>query len=124
MATPLGNLIDQLWELREDRRKLAAQDDALKKEFENLEKEIMDRLLSEELPGARGKKGVVSYQEVELPHVVDWDEFWEFIYQNRYFHMMERRPSVPGCRELFEQGKVIPGVEKFVKQKLALKSGD
>jgi sarcosine oxidase delta subunit len=50
------------------------------------------------------------------PSVTDWDAFYKFIHENKYFHLLERRPHTAGCRELFQMRGAIPGVVPFVKR--------
>lgn len=65
--------------------------------------------------------GTVSIEESVVPQAKDWDAFYKFIGRNKYYHLLERRPSVTGCRELWEMGKQVPGVEKFTKRSVKLR---
>ena len=69
------------------------------------------------LAGA-GKSATVSITESVVPTVKDWDQFYAFIHKKKWYHLLERRPSVTGCREIFEMNGKLPGVEPFTKRKL------
>jgi hypothetical protein len=120
----LGEEIDELWEKREEIR--ALEDEAARKQkaYNIAEAHLRERMLKENLPKAAGRKGIVTVTTSVVPTVKDWDVFYEFIHRHRYYHLLERRPSVSGCRELFESKGLVPGVEPFVKEKLRLVTGD
>jgi hypothetical protein len=60
----------------------------------------------------------VEVVESTVPHVEDWDQFYEFIHQNKYYHMLQKRPSTTGYRELITMGKQVPGVLPFTTRKI------
>jgi hypothetical protein len=64
----------------------------------------------------------VSITESVRPSVENWDDFYRFIHRHKYYHLLDRRPSVTGCRELFETKGNIPGVVPFTKRKINLRS--
>ena len=49
-----------------------------------------------------------------------WDLFYAYMAKNKYWHLLDKRLSVTGCRELWAMGKTIPGVEKFTKKKVTV----
>jgi hypothetical protein len=69
-----------------------------------------------------GKSATVSASESVVPQVTDWEAFYKFIHRMKWYHLLERRPSVTGCRELFETKGAIPGVMPFTKRKLTFTS--
>ena len=118
----IGAVIDKYHELREDKRLLEAQLELLKKQMSEVEQELMQRMEVEGISKSTGKTATVSVSESVVPTVLDWNEFYNFIHKNNYFHLLERRPSVTGCRELFETKGQIPGVAPYVKKKLHMLS--
>ena len=71
---------------------------------------------------AEGKKAGISIGEAVVGNVEDWDALWPYIVKNKYFHLVQKRVSDPGLRELWEQGKVVPGVQPFTKRTLSVRS--
>ena len=69
-----------------------------------------------------GSKATVSISTSVKPSVEDWDAFYAYIHKNKYYHLLERRPSVTGCRELFDHKGAIPGVVPFTQRKLNIRS--
>ncbi len=126
MATPkkftIGALIDRLAAKNREIKAKEQERKALEEEAEKLESQIMERMDAEQTATGSGKTATATINESVVPQVVDWDKFYDYIYQNRWFHLLQRRPSTPGCRELFESGKAVPGVDPFKKRKINLRS--
>lgn len=116
----IGAKIDQLHALREDKRELEKQVKEISSEMSALESELIDQMDAEETTKSAGKAASVSITKSVVPAVENWDVFYEFIREHNYFHMLERRPAVLACREMFEHNGQIPGVVPFVKRKLNL----
>jgi hypothetical protein len=118
----IGKLIDQLHAKKGEIKLKDAEKKALEEEAERLELQIMERLDAEETGTGSGKNAAATINEMVVPHVEDWERLYKFIHDNEYYHLLQRRPSTPGCRELFEQGKQIDGVVPFTKRTLNLRS--
>lgn len=117
-----GQLIDELFDLREHIRLLEADVKELKKQKDVKELELIEVLDKEGISKATGAKASVGISETVKPNVEDWDEFYRFVHKNKAYHLLERRPSVLGCRELFELKGGIPGVAPFVQRTLTLRT--
>jgi hypothetical protein len=100
---PMGQIVDEISQIREERRTL------------ELEQDLINRCLENQLTSVRGTQASCTISEKIYPTVSDWDAFYEFIRNNNYFHLLERRPSVGAYREAQNQGLNIPGVENFTK---------
>ena len=118
----IGTDIDKLWKLREEKRALEAQIKTIDEVYITLEEGLITALQSEGLDKSTGKKASVSVTSTVKPKVADWDLFYGYIHRMKYYHLLERRPSVTGCRELFETKGKIPGVEPFTKTTLNLRA--
>lgn len=116
----LGGLVDQLYEAREKRMALEKQVKAMEHEEDELRKKIFDRADDEETAGGKGKLASFSINERVSPQVSNWDEFYKYIHENKFFHLLHRRPSSDGCREIFDRGEQIPGVDKFTQRVINL----
>lgn len=115
MSRGLGNIVDEIHQVRAERLDLEQQVKSLKSKQHELELEFLEKAQEQNITSARGQYASSSLSESTLPSVVDWDAFYDFIKRYNYFHLLEKRPSVGGCRELFEKEIDIPGVEAFTK---------
>lgn len=118
----LGGKIDQIQLLREVKRKLEEQVKQISEQIEASERALIAQMDSEGVIRSTGKLATVSISEVIKPTVEDWDAFYAFIARNKYYHLLEKRPSVTGCRELFETKGKIPGVVPFTQRKLNIRT--
>lgn len=120
--TTIGDKIDALYALREEKRELEEKMKETTEKIRELEAEVIELMDSQNVVKATGSKATVSISSSVRPQVEDWDAFYEFIHRHKYYHLLERRPSVTGCRELFEHKGSIPGVVPFVQRKLNMRS--
>lgn len=116
----LGALVDQMWSLREQKRKLDASVKDLEGQIADKESLIMEQMAAQGLDKMSGAMASVSIITNTVAQVEDWDEFLTFIYKKKYGHLLQRRVSDPAYRELLEQGTKVPGVSPFSKQRLNL----
>lgn len=120
----LGQQIDKLQVLREERRVLAEKDKELSKAYNELEAEVLTRLKDEGMDKATGKKATASVSANVVANVQDWDAFHAFIKKNNFFHLLHRRVSDPAFREILEQkgekALAKAGVAPFTKITLRL----
>ena len=119
----IGPAIDQLNALREKKRKLEAQVSEVEAEYKDLEELLMEKLESEGSRTGAGKTASVSISHSVVGNVTDWDKFNAYVKKTGFFHLFQRRVSDTAVRELFEQGKKIPGCEPFTKKRLNLRAG-
>jgi hypothetical protein len=118
----IGAKIDQLHKLREKKRALEEQVNAVSHEMALIEAALMEQMDSEGVSKSTGHLATVSISDSIKPNIEDWDAFYAYIHRNKYYHLLERRPSVTGCRELLETKGKIPGVVPFTQRKLNLRS--
>ena len=116
----LGCLIDALQSNREERRELEAQLKELKSIYDDMERGVLCQLDDLNIGNARGGKGSVSIKESIVPAIKDRDLFMQYIRDNDALFLLTGAPSTPACRELFQSGEVIPGIEPFCKRTLSL----
>ena len=121
-ALPLGSMIDNLWQLREDKRKSEAATKLIEKDIEAAETELLERLDKEGMDKATGKLGTISVGEALVGTIEDWDAFTAFLAKTKNFQLVQRRISDVAYRELLGMGKPVPGIKPFTKRKLNLRS--
>jgi hypothetical protein len=126
----LGQATDKMWQLREEKRVLEAQVKALElqikgdedKKIIGLEGIIFGLLDAQDTRKAEGKKASVSIGESVVGNVVDWEAFWAWIAKTKNFHLIQKRTSDPGLRELWALKKATPGCQPFTKRTLSVRS--
>lgn len=114
----LGTHMDALFKLKAKHKKAQEAADAIKKEVTAAEEALMAQMLDAGVEKSTSKGGTISVSKSIVPSVIDWDAYYAYIHKNKYYHLLERRPSATGCRELFEMGKKVPGVEPVTKMGL------
>ena len=119
---PLGSMIDELSQIREQRRELAAQDADLGKTYDALKERIKLRLLTEGADMARGHEASASLTYTVVPTVKNWEALYKFILETNQLHLLEKRVATGAFRELNSAGSVVPGVEPFTKIDINLRN--
>ena len=118
----LGATIDAMWTLRESKRDAEAVVKKLEVQIKDLEAVMFEKLDAQDTNKAEGKKASVSISETVVGNVEDWEALWPYIAKNKFFHLVQKRVSDPGLRELWALGKKTPGVVPFTKRTLNLRS--
>ena len=118
----IGARIDSLHNLREAKRLLEQKVKEVSEEMCAMEAELLEIMDKEGVSKSTGNLATASVSESVKPSVENWDDFYKYIHRMKYYHLLERRPSVTGCRELFETKGKIPGVVPFTQRKLNLRS--
>lgn len=118
----LGATTDKMWQLREDKRALDAKLKVVEGQIKELETTLFDLLDAQDTRKAEGKKASVSIGEAVVANVENWDALWPYIVKNKFFHLIQKRVSDPGMRELWALKKVVPGVQPFTKRTLSVRS--
>ncbi len=121
-ALTIGAATDRMWKLREDKRALEAQIKVIETEMKELEGTVFGLLDGQDTRKAEGKSASVSINESVVANVENWEAFWPWLAKTKNFHLVQKRVSDPGMRELWALGKVIPGVQPFTKRTLAIRS--
>lgn len=121
-AASTGAMIDQLWAAREEKRALETQIKEVETSIKDIEEQLMERMESEGMDKATGKKASVSITKSVVADVQDWDKFYPYIAKNKFWHLLHKRVSDPGVRELWDAGKKIPGVLPFTRTKVNLRT--
>lgn len=114
-ANSLGSMIDRLDTIREKKRVLDEQVKELEAQYRDLTGEILERMESEGIPKASGRKATVSRSETLVGQLEDWEALTKYISRTKNFQLFERRISAAAFRELFEKKGEVPGVKPFTK---------
>lgn len=116
----IGDLIDKMTELKVQKAFHEKQAEAFGKEINLVEEAIIHALSDAKLESASHGGTKVTPKEHTYAHVEDWSKFYDFIHNEQYYHLLEKRVSVTGYRELLDLGREVPGVIPFKKLKLSV----
>lgn len=116
----MGDKVDLLRELREARAQLEKRSDIIKAQYQQVEQALLEQLEEAGCSSTSSTQASASISESVVAQVTDWDSFYEYIRDNNYFHLLQRRVSDPSVRELFEKEGAVPGVVPYVKRKIHL----
>lgn len=120
-SSTIGELIDRMYALRDERRDIAAKDKELKDEYDQLEQALIARMGEMDTDKASSPLATASIKSETMAGVKDWDAFYRWISTTQSFHMLERRPSNGAFREMHAAGEEVPGVEAFTKVSINLR---
>jgi hypothetical protein len=121
----IGGLIDSMHDVREKRRALAAEDKILGEEYEQLEKDLIALLDSEDTDKGAGRKASATIGEEEAFNFDGdngFDLFMAYVAKTKYFHLVQRRISAPSVRELFASKGKVPGLVPYIKRRVNLRN--
>lgn len=117
----LGKISDEIFGIKLKEKKLKLELKELEEARGDLEAELRKAAETQGLMNGGGLKSEFNIEEKTVPAVADWDKFYEFIAEENYFHLIQRRPAEKACQELWELGRIIPGVDKFTFVKVSVK---
>ncbi len=118
-AKELGQLADIFYEMKKARLAADKVADGLKKIEVQASSLALDQMIKQEISAVGGKLLQLAVGDPQdVPSVKDWPKLHAYIKKTGNFQLLERRPSVAAFRELWDDGKVVPGVDKFPVVKL------
>lgn len=110
----MGTCADNLYKLREDKKEAKKIVDAIETEEKALKLHIINTLPKSNASGISGKVANVAILSKEVPQLADPLKFFKYVAKNNRFDLMQRRLSVGAIADMWEDGKKIPGIEKFI----------
>ncbi len=118
----VGGLIDELFLLREQRRKLAETDKDLRDQYSELEARLIAALDLQQTSMARGRSATATLAEEDYASVTDWTTVYDYIRQTESWFLLHKRISNASWKELTElNGEPVPGTQAFRKRSIALR---
>jgi len=117
-AGRLAVMADAWWQAREER--LAADKTAasLKAKESTLQADLIAQMSLQGLSAIGGKTVRVAIHTEYQPTIKDWNKFCAYVAKTNEFELLERRPGRVACRERWEAGVEIPGIDRFPIYKL------
>jgi len=118
-----GGIIDQLWQLREDKKAIAAQELVLNSKIAELETQLYERMDKEESTKGAGTRASVTLGSTDVIQFVPetgYDDFVKYVLKSKQLHLLERRISQLAAREVYTLKGKLPGTTIFTKRKINL----
>lgn len=125
MSEAIGALIDQMHEIREQRRELAKEEERLGNEYKDLETRLIETLDNAGIESSKSTLATATISKTEVANVQDWDKFHAWLRKTNRLYMLERRPAQKAFREYLKDSrghKPPPGVETFEKRTISLRN--
>lgn len=121
----LGSVTDQMYDIREKRRVLEAQDKELKAEYDALEKQLIELLDAQGVDrcsGALVSASITENQQFSFDGEDGFTKFMPWMARHKLFHLVQRRLSAPALREIIATKGKIPGVVAYQERKISLRN--
>lgn len=125
----LGSEVDKLAAIQKEIdavdaqiKKLADKRDGIQKRYEAQETKIFEKFDKNDLEGASGKLVTVSVDRKVYGTISNPKSFYDYIFKNKRFDLLQRRVNNSVYLALSEEGKKsVPGMKPFTRIKLKLK---
>ncbi len=118
--TRLTELVELLFELREKRSGVRKIDADYKAQQEEIEKQVIEMLETSGASAANSEAGTVTVTMTASPKVLDFPALRKYIEASpqERLDLLEKRVSKAGCKERWQIGEKVPGVEQEVESSL------
>lgn len=116
-----GSMIDEMYDLRENKKTLEAEIKEIKESMTLLEARLIEKLDSEDTTTSSGKAASVSISTQDVPMVEDWDAFHQYLIDNDALYLLQRRIASRAYKEVSNSGEIVPGVVTFSKRTISLR---
>ncbi len=118
----LEAVINQMLDIRTQRAELSQADKKLKASYDELSTQALNLLEDMGVDSASLRNVAnVSVSRKNIPCVKDWDAFYRFVRDNEFYHLLQKRVSIPAFEEVRENMGDVPGTEIFEDVKINLK---
>lgn len=109
----LGGCADMLYGLREERLKTQRIVALYEEKEKEVKKYIIDNLGKDDATGVSGKVANVRVITRDEPTVKDWELFYGYLFKAKDTSLLNKALNKAHIKEIWETGKVVPGVEPF-----------
>lgn len=116
----LSYRIDQLMVLRQDRLALQRKVDKMKADEDGTLSALASEMETFNLDECNGALGSIKFKPTEDAEVTSYPDFYEYIRETGSFDLLQRRVSLTGVRERWQEGNEVPGVARVLGMKAVL----
>jgi hypothetical protein len=115
----LGEAVDRLYALREERLVLERQAEELKSQETALKDHLIATFGKSGLEGAAGAVARCSVTQAATASVVDWEALRAWVKKTGAWELLQKRVNDVAYRERLEAGEAVPGVETFMATRVS-----
>lgn len=116
----VGQCIDSMYAMREQRLNLQKQVELMKKEEAAIEAHILNQFSKAEIRGAKGTTATGSVTAKTVYSIADWPTFIGWVAKHKAWDILYKQAGQTALRERFDNGQEVPGIEAFEKIGLSL----
>ena len=122
MSTPktLAACADRLYEIKLKKADIAKITKALDDERIEIEARLINELPKDDATGVAGKLGRVVIEVEDEPQCEDWEKTRKYIVKTGNWEILTKALKKAFIKELWEDGKKIPGIIAYPKAKVSL----
>jgi len=123
-ATELAQLADHYWTTRQKRLDADKVAKDLKDEESRAEATLIKEMREQQLTAIGGRlvRLTIPTTPEYVPAVKDWDALYKHVLQTGDFSLLHKRVGTSACKERWDAGEEVPGIERYAVYKLS-KSG-
>lgn len=118
MSAELTAMVDRLFTMRAERLALQKQLDGMEEDEKSLKMEVAKALKDVQATGHAGQVGKAYLKIKSVAHVPDWKVLYEHIKATGEFELLHKRVTDTACRERWDSGLTVPGVERVDLEEL------
>ncbi len=111
---------DKLKELEDAKKKAQKVADAIGSEHYAVEQHLIGLLEASGAKGVIGNRSKATLKEKEVPTLKDPEKFYAYVKKTGQFNLIQRRLANAAVRELWEDGKKVPGIDRFIHKFIGL----
>jgi len=109
----IGPAIDKLYRLREQRLEAQKGVEKIKAQEHELRQHLLVEFGKQKINGSKGRVASVNLSSKKVPSLKDWGKLCKHIQKTGDFALLSKKVSAAYARELWDDGKKIPGVQVF-----------
>lgn len=110
----LGECADKLHALAGEKKIAQSVVDKIDAEEKIIEAHLLEELPKQKQEGVVGHAAKANIKKEDIPTLKDPDKFYAFVLKTKDFSLLQRRLARNAIRELWDQGKKVPGVDTFI----------
>jgi len=120
ISSHLPDLVDSYINLREQRLAADRAAATLKESEEDLKRTIIAKFREGGMKALGGQLGLVKMTELDEPKATNWEPVYDYVKQNDAWNLLHKRLTTTAVKELWEDGKTVPGVDHEIIYKLSV----
>ncbi len=120
MDLTLQERIDEVFDLRQERLSIQKKVDMMKAKEDGLVAALASEMEELELQEVHGDHGKLKLGMIESAEVTSYPDLYAYIKETGSFDLLQRRVSLTGVRERWQEGNEVPGVARVLETKATL----